>query len=190
MTDQRLKVQSGPPQHMIDEPVEGAQPPSGDGAGGGTAEQAKRMASEAKGKAQEVAGQAKEQAQQAASQAKDQAAARVDERTTQLGQQVGGQAQALDGVAGQLREQGKEGPARVAEQASQRVQDAGRFLEQADGEQLVDKAQQIARENPAAAAAVGAAAGFVAGRVIKASSPDDAQGSPPPAPADSAPEGP
>jgi ElaB/YqjD/DUF883 family membrane-anchored ribosome-binding protein len=176
MSEQRLKVQSGPPQHMIDEPVQPSQP-IGDADGAGTTEQAKQTAAQAREKVQavagDVAGQAKERAQDAASKAKDRASAQVDERTTQAGEQIGEQAQALDGVAGELREQGREGPAKVAEQASQRVKKAGEYLRQADGEELVGKAQQIAQENPAAAAAVGAAAGFVAGRVLKASSPDD-----------------
>ncbi len=194
MSEQRLKVESGPPQHMLDEPVELTQPPvEGDGAG--TAQQAKQAASGAKEKVQEAAAPVKEvasdaagqakaqaQAQAAASQAKDRASAQVDERTTQLGQQVGGQAQALDGVAGELREQGKEGPAKVAEQASQHVKDAGDYLEQADGEKIVGAAKDLAQENPAATAAVGAAAGFVAGRVLKASSPDDPEDAQPAAP--------
>ena len=117
-----------------DEPVEGVGPPPSDGA-------------------------STDGAKAAAAQAKERAAAQVDERTTQVGQQVGEQAQALDGVAGALREQGKDGPAKIAEQASQRVQGAGAYLEQADGQELLAKAQHVAQDNPAAAAAVGAAAG-------------------------------
>jgi hypothetical protein len=53
------------------------------------------------------------------------------------------------------------------------VRNVGEYLEQADGEKLVEAAQKVAKDNPAAAAAVGAAAGFAAGRVIKASLGDD-----------------
>jgi ElaB/YqjD/DUF883 family membrane-anchored ribosome-binding protein len=122
----------------------------------------------AKEKVQAVAGEAKGHAQAAAEQAKGQAAAQVDVRSTQVGQQIGSQGAALEGVAGELRDQGKDGAARVAEQAAEKVKNVGEYLEQADGEKLVGAAQQVARDNPAAAAAVGAAAGFAAGRVIKA----------------------
>ena len=184
MTEQRLKVESGPPQHMLDEPVITAPAPIDEP---GKAEQAKEKALPAaapvkekaeqaaapvKEKAREVAGQAKEHARAAAGQAKDKAAAQVDERTTQVGEQIGAHAQSLDGVAEELRRQGKDGPAKVAEQAGHRVKDVGEYLQQTDGESLVQAAQDVARENPAAAAAVGAAAGFAAGRVLKASKAD------------------
>jgi len=192
MTEQRLKVESGPPAHMIPDSDAGAQP--SEDASSSAAERAKDTAQEAaasakevaasakeqakeagagaKEKAREVAGQAKEQAQAVAGQAKDKAAAQVDERSTQLGQQIGTQAQSLDGVAEELRRQGKDGPAKIAEQAGQRVKDVGSYLEQADGESLVAAVADAARDNPAAAAAAGAAAGFVAGRLLKASRDD------------------
>ncbi len=162
MTEQRLKVESGPPDHLIAD----AQPPAPHEESG--------KAEQVKDKAQEVAGQAKGHAQAAAGQAKERAAAQVDEKSTQVGQQIGSQGEALEGVAGELREQGKDGAAKVAEQAAEKVKYVGDYLEQADGEQLVGAAQKAAQDNPAAAAAVGAAAGFAAGRVIKASKADDA----------------
>jgi hypothetical protein len=185
MAEQRLKVQSGPPQHMISDPDPGAGAPSApqestaegakdkaQEAAANAKDKARQAAAPAKEKAREVAGQAKEQAkaqaQAAAGQAKAKAAAQVDERSTQLGAQIGAQAQSLQGVAEELRRQGKEGPAKVAEQVGQRVKDVGSYLQSTDGESLVQAAADAARESPAAAAAVGAAAGFVAGRVIKA----------------------
>jgi hypothetical protein len=151
MTEQRLKVESGPPAHMISD--SGHDAPS--------SEHAQSATESAKDKAQAVAGQAK-----------DKAAAQVGERSTQLGQQIGTQAQSLDGVAEELRRQGRDGPAKIAEQVGQRVKDVGGHLEQADGASLVTAALDAARENPAAAAAAGAAAGFVAGRLLKASGDD------------------
>lgn len=188
MSEQRLRVESMPPQQMTPDADAGASaPPAQDEPS--KAEQVKQAAAPAKEKAQEVAGEAKSQAQAAAGQAKEQAAARVDEKSTQVGQQIGSQAAAIDGVAGELRKQGKDGPANIAEQAAEKVKNVGDYLEQADGEKLVETAQQVARDNPAAAAAVGAAAGFAAGRVIKASlddgSPDESeQAAPDPALAD------
>ena len=174
MSEQRMRVESGPPQHMVtDTPPDTSPPADGQPKAEQMKEKAQEVAGPAKEKAQEVAGQAKSQAQQAAGQAKEQAAAQVDEKSTQVGQQIGAQGDALQGVAGELRKQGKDGPANVAEQAAEKVKDVGDYLEQADGEKLVETAQQVARDNPAAAAAVGAAAGFAAGRVIKAALDDE-----------------
>jgi ElaB/YqjD/DUF883 family membrane-anchored ribosome-binding protein len=177
MSEQRLRVESGPPQQMIDDGASAHDEPGAAAQAKDKAEQVKdkaqQAAAPAKEKAREVAGEAKSHAQAAAGQAKDQAAAQVDEKSTQVGQQIGSQGEALEGVAGELRKQGKDGPAKVAEQAAEKVKGVGDYLEQADGEKLVEHAQQIARDNPAAAAAVGAAAGFAAGRVIKASLDDD-----------------
>jgi len=181
MTEQRLKVESGPPQHMIDEPVDTSRDEPGKAeqvkdkaqqAAAPAKEKVQEAAAPAKEKAREVAGQAKERAQTAAGQAKDTATAQVDARTTQVGEQIGAHAESLDSVAEELRRQGKEGPAKIAEQAGQRVKEVGEYLQQTDGESLVQAAQDAARDNPAAAAAVGAAAGFAAGRVLKASKAD------------------
>jgi hypothetical protein len=173
MSEQRLKVQSGPPEKMIPDTDTGASTaPAQPEESGGAAQQVKEAAAPAKEKAREVAGEAKSHAQAAAGQAKDHAAAQVDEKSTQVGQQIGSQGEALEGVAGELRKQGKDGPAKIAEQAAEKVKNVGDYLEQADGEKLIEGAQKVARDNPAAAAAVGAAAGFAAGRVIKASLDD------------------
>jgi hypothetical protein len=190
MSEQRLKVQSGPPEQMISDTDAGASTaPAQPEESGGAAQQVKEAAAPAKEKAREVAGEAKSHAQAAAGQAKDHAAAQVDAKSTQVGQQIGSQGEALEGVAGELRKQGKDGPAKIAEQAAEKVRNVGDYLEQADGEKLIESAQKVARDNPAAAAAVGAAAGFAAGRVIKASLDDgdaeQAEQAPDPALADS-----
>lgn len=173
MSEQRLKVESGPAHQTVSDENAGGASTDAAPEDSSTAQQVKDAAAPAKDKAREMAGQAKGQAQAAAGQARDQAAAQVDEKSTQVGRQIGSQGEALDGVAGELRKQGKDGPANIAEQAAGKVKDVGEYLEQADGEKLVSTAQQVARDNPAAAAAVGAAAGFAAGRVIKASLDDD-----------------
>ena len=174
MSEQRIRVESGPPQQMVADSDEGTSMPSQEQPGKTeqVKDQAQQVAATGKEKAQEVAGQAKEHAQAAAGQAQEKAIAQVDEKTTQAGRQIGSQGEALEGVAGELRRQGKDGPANVAEKAAEKVKSAGQYLEQTDGESLVNTAQQVARDNPAAAAAVGAAVGFAAGRVIKASLDD------------------
>jgi ElaB/YqjD/DUF883 family membrane-anchored ribosome-binding protein len=205
MTEQRLKVESGPPDHVVSEaqdrgavPVpaepaapEGAKEKAQEVAGKAqeaaapAKEKAQEMAGKAQGvaapakeKARDIAGQAKQHAQAAAEQAKGKASAQVDERSTQVGEQIGSQAQSLDGVAEELRRHGQDGPAKIAQQAGERVRSVGNYLEQADGESLVQAAADVARENPAAAAAVGAVAGFAAGRLIKASGADDSSEEP------------
>jgi hypothetical protein len=174
MSEQRLRVESGPPQHMIEgsdqERAHDDVAGRAQEAAAPAKEKAQEVAGQAKEQAQAVAGQAREQAQAAAEQAKARAAAQVDERSTQVGQQIGSQAEAIDGVADELRRQGKDGPADLAEKASEKVKGVASRLEQADGESLIATAADAARENPAAAAAAGA--GFVAGRVIKAATGD------------------
>ena len=185
MTEQRLKVESGPPEHVVADARDRADAPPHEepSAPADAKDKAQEAAADAKAKVQDaaapakekardIAGQAKGHAQAAAEQAKGKAAAQVDERSTQVGQQIGTQAQSLDGVAEELRRQGKDGPAKIAEQVGQRVKDVGSRLEQADGASLLTAAADAARENPAAAAAAGAAAGFVAGRLLKASRDD------------------
>jgi hypothetical protein len=184
MTEQRLKVESGPPEHVVADARDraGAPPHEEPLAPADAKDKAQEAAADAKAKVQEaaapakardIAGQAKGHAQAAAEQAKGTAAAQVGERSTQVGQQIGTQAQSLDGVAEELRRQGKDGPAKLAEQAGERVKSIGSYLEQADGESLVQAVADAARENPAAAAAAGAAAGFAAGRLLKAARADD-----------------
>ncbi|HEX8158943.1 MAG TPA: hypothetical protein VF526_16270 [Solirubrobacteraceae bacterium] len=177
MTEQRLKVESGPPQHIIDDAgaaaagetssVEHAKQSAKD-----VADKAQQMTGPVKQKAGEVAGQAKQHARAAAGQAKTRVAAQVDERSTQVGRQLATHAEAIDGVAEELRRQGQEGPAKLAEQAGEKVKSVAGYLQEADADTLVGAASDAAKQNPVAAAAAGAAAGFVAGRVIKAATDD------------------
>ncbi len=165
MAEQRLNEPVPPPMQVSERAVK---PPTDDDPTTATEHatgQDQETTSPAKGKVQEVAGKAKEQV-------KERAATQIDERTTQVGQQIRAQADTIDGVAEKLRSQGQDGPARVVEQAGQKVRDIAEYLERADGEELAQAAADVARDNPAAAAAVGAAAGFAAGRVIKAARED------------------
>lgn len=177
MTEQRPNEPVPPPMPVAHRKVK----PTEDESGSPTTterakDQAQEVAGQAQDKVQQVAGPAKDKVQQVAGQAKDQAKQRVatqlDERSTQVGRQITAQADTVDGVAERLRSQGQETPARVVEQAGQKLRDVGEYLENTDGETLAKAAADVARENPAAAAAVGAAAGLAAGRVIKASRED------------------
>lgn len=118
----------------------------------------------------EDTGQAKEKAREAAGQAKGRLKEQVDQRSTQAGQQITTVASDVRSVAEELRTQGKDTPARYAEQAAEKVQGAGRWLENADGDQILRDVEDFARRNPWAVAAGGLALGLVASRFLKASS--------------------
>jgi ElaB/YqjD/DUF883 family membrane-anchored ribosome-binding protein len=133
---------------------------SGDG---GVKEQAQE-------KAQQVRDQAGEQVRQVSGQARDRMRDQVDQRSTQAGEQVNQHASDLRDVAQQLREQGKEGPAKIAHQAADRVERAGSWLKDSDADRILSDVEDFARSNPWAVAAGGLALGFMASRVMKASS--------------------
>jgi ElaB/YqjD/DUF883 family membrane-anchored ribosome-binding protein len=133
------------------------------GGDGGVKEQAQE-------KAQEVREQAGEQVRKATGQAQDRMREQIDQRSTQAGEQVHQHASDLRDVAGQLREQGKDGPAKIADQAADRVESAGSWLRDSDADRILSDVEDFARSNPWAVAAGGLAVGFLASRVLKASS--------------------
>ncbi len=141
--------------------------PSGTGGSGasesGAAEQARQ-------KAGEVAGQAQEKAQEAGQQVRGRVSEQVDRRSTQAGEQVRGSADDVRSFAQQLREQGKEKPAEYAEQAADRAERLGGYLQDADGDRILRDVEDFGRRNPWAVVAGGLALGFVASRMLKASS--------------------
>ena len=123
-----------------------------------------------KEKAQEVRDQAGEQVRKATGQARGRAREQVDQRSTQVGDQVHHHASDLREVAHQLRAQGKDGPARIADQVAERAERAGSWMKESDGDRILGDVEDFARSNPWAVAAGGLALGFVASRVLKASS--------------------
>ena len=127
---------------------------------------------QAKDKAQEVAGQAQEKAHEAAGQARNRLRTQIDDRSTQAGQRVTSQASDLRSVGEQLRQQGKEQPAKVADQAADRIESVGNYLTHSDADRILHDVEDFARSNPWAVMAGGLALGFVASRVLKASSHD------------------
>lgn len=120
--------------------------------------------------AHEVAGQAQERAGQAAEQAKSKVREQVDQRSTQIGEQVSSNAGDVRSVAEELRKQGKDRPAQVAEQAADRAERVGRWLTESDGDRILRDAEDFGRRRPWAIALGGAAIGFAASRLLKASS--------------------
>jgi ElaB/YqjD/DUF883 family membrane-anchored ribosome-binding protein len=120
------------------------------------------------------AGEAKEQVQEKTKeglgQARDKMREQVDQRSTQAGEQVRSTAGDVRTVADELRKQGKDAPARYAEQAADRAERLGGYLHDADGDQILRDVEDYARKNPWAVVAGGVALGFMASRLLKASS--------------------
>lgn len=118
----------------------------------------------------EVQEKAQEQAKQAAGQARSKLSDQLDQRSTQAGERVGGTASDARTVAEELRRQGKDKPAQYAEQAADRAERLGSYLKESDGDKILRDVEDFARSNPWAVAAGGMALGFVASRLLKASS--------------------
>ena len=135
-------------------------PASGAGSSGASNGGATEQAQE---KAKEVAGQAQEKVRGRVSE-------QVDQRSTQAGEQVHGSAEDVRSFAQQLREQGKDKPAQYAEQAADRAERLGGYLTDADGDRILQDIEHFGRRNPWAVVAGGVALGFVASRMLKASS--------------------
>jgi hypothetical protein len=127
--------------------------------------------------AADVAHSAKEAAQEQVTQVADagRGAVRrqVDQRSTQVGEHASGVAQTLRETAFQLRSSGDAQKARyaqVAEQAADRLERTGRYLSDADADELLGRAEDAARRQPWLFAAAGLLTGVAAARFLKASS--------------------
>jgi ElaB/YqjD/DUF883 family membrane-anchored ribosome-binding protein len=128
----------------------------------------------ATGKAQEVASQAKEQVQEKAEEIKGTAGERVreelDTRSTQAGEHVSAFGQAMRVAAEQLQGDGKEPGAKVAGRAADQMERLGGYLTGSSSDRFIADVESFGRRRPWVAGAIGAAAGFVAARFLKASS--------------------
>ena len=91
----------------------------------------------------------------------------IDQRTTDLGNVVGGHVQNLRSMSDSLRSQGQDGTARLVDTAAQRLDSLSSYLTSTDGERIVHDIEQIARTQPLATATVGLVAGLTAARLLK-----------------------
>jgi hypothetical protein len=124
----------------------------------------------ARDKAEEVAGKAQEQASKATDRAREQVRDQVDRRSTEAGERVRSAAGDARSVAEQLRRDGKDTPAKYAEQAADRAERLGDYLHEADGDRILRDVEDFGRRKPWAVVAGGLAIGFMASRMLKASS--------------------
>jgi hypothetical protein len=113
---------------------------------------------------------AQDKARDAAEQARSRFSDQLGQRSTQAGRQLSRTAEDVRGVAGELRRQGKDTPARMAEQAAAQADRVADYLKAASGERILRDVEDFARGRPWAVAAGGLALGFVASRLLKASS--------------------
>jgi hypothetical protein len=129
-----------------------------------------RPAARGDGQVKEVAGKAQEQMGQARDQARARVREQVDQRSTEAGERIHSVAGDARTVADELHKQGNDAPARYAEQAADRVERVGTWLRDSDGDRILGDVEDFARRNPWGVAAGGLVVGFVAARMLKASS--------------------
>jgi hypothetical protein len=94
----------------------------------------------------------------------------VDHRSTQAGEQVEAMSHALRSGAKQLRSEGKSGPADVVDKVVERAESLGTYLQNSNGDRILEDVEAFARRRPWLTAGAAAVAGFVASRFLKASS--------------------
>jgi ElaB/YqjD/DUF883 family membrane-anchored ribosome-binding protein len=125
---------------------------------------------QAQGKAQEVASKAQQQVGEATGRAREQVRDQVNQRSSEAGERVQSTAADVRSVADELRRQGKDAPAKYAEQAAEKAERLGGYLHEADGDRILRDVEDFGRRNPWAVVAGGLALGFMASRLLKASS--------------------
>ena len=113
---------------------------------------------------------AKEKVQDVTSGATEQARSRVsgvvDQRSTEAGQQVDKTAQALRKTSSDLSGP----PAKALEAVADRVEGLGSYLQNSDGDRILSDIENLARRQPNAVIFGGLTLGFIASRLLKASS--------------------
>ncbi len=110
-------------------------------------------------------------AQQAVDQSKSFLGKQVDDKTTEIGQQIGSVAQELRSVGDQLKQSPIAGPVTgYVDQGVEYVERLGQYLQDADSDRLLGDLENFARQQPWAVAAGALVLGFAASRFLKTSS--------------------
>ncbi|HZO94679.1 MAG TPA: hypothetical protein VFB22_13065 [Candidatus Baltobacteraceae bacterium] len=113
----------------------------------------------------------REAARNAVNQSKSFVTRLVDERTRQIGEQIGSTARDLRKVGDDLRRSSTLSPlADYADQGATLVDRLASYLAEADSERLLGDLENLARRQPWAIAAGAAALGFAGSRFLKTSS--------------------
>jgi ElaB/YqjD/DUF883 family membrane-anchored ribosome-binding protein len=119
-----------------------------------------------KGQAEQVS----EKAREVSGTVQDRVREQVDSRSTQAGEQVDSVGEAMRSMGEQLRNQGNDLPAQLAQQAAEKADQLGRYLREADADQMLRDVEDFGRRQPWVVAAAGLALGVAAARFVKASS--------------------
>jgi hypothetical protein len=146
------------------EPALGTQPSYGTGSETGS------TTDQVKDQVRDKAQVAQDKARGAVGQARGRISEQVDQRSTQAGERLSGQAADVRSIADELRKQGKEGPATIAEQVAGQADRVGDYLKGASGDRILRDVEDFARRQPWLVAASGLVLGFAASRFMKASS--------------------
>jgi ElaB/YqjD/DUF883 family membrane-anchored ribosome-binding protein len=124
--------------------------------------------------AREVAAQAKEQAQQKADEVKARASDRMrgqlDTRSTEIADQITPFAQALHMAGDHLARQGNASGGKAAHRAGEQAEQLASYLRGSNSDRFLGDIEEFARQRPWAAGGIGAVAGFMGARFVKASS--------------------
>lgn len=136
------------------------------------AEQAREQAGQTAGNVREAA---QEQVGEVAEKGRGALRRQVDDRSTTAGGQASSAAEALRQTAAQMRQEGDPQKARMAsfaDQGADRLERVGGYLTDADADELLGRAEDMARQQPWLIAGAGLLVGIAAARVLKASSTD------------------
>lgn len=117
-----------------------------------------------------AAGQAGNKAQELAGQAKGLISQQIDQRSSDLGDQLSTHVNSLRTVSDTLRQQGQETPAKLADNVAERIDGVAQYLRNANGDQLLMDLENVGRRQPWIGLTAGLALGFAASRLLKASS--------------------
>jgi ElaB/YqjD/DUF883 family membrane-anchored ribosome-binding protein len=94
----------------------------------------------------------------------------VDQRSGEVASQMTSAAGAVRQAGTQLREQGSGTAANVVEAVADRAERLGSYMQVADADRMLHDVESFARNRPWLVAGAAAAAGFLASRLLKASS--------------------
>ena len=129
---------------------------------------------EAREKGAELVSSAQQQVSEKAEEFRGEAAFQLREqvelRSTETGQQLHAVGQALRSGVDQLRTEGKGASAVAVDKIAEQTEHLGQYLQAADAERILADVESFARRRPWLTAGAAAAVGFVASRLVKASS--------------------
>jgi len=118
------------------------------------------------GNGQDIREQVQEQARQAEVKLRDE----MDRRTTEFGDQLTSVASAMRRGTEDLRTEGKDEAAMLMERGAEQVDRLGRYLTDANGDQMMRDVEDFGRKRPGMLAFGGLVLGFAAARFLRASS--------------------